>query len=89
MIVNEILRTIVPTEIDRRRIKRISDVVLARLRDLVEEEGVDAELRLEGSVAKDTWLRDEADVDIFVRLSQKYDREFLATECLRLARKAE
>lgn len=87
-IISDIIRTIVPAETDRRLVKLVADRLLSHLREVAEAEGIDAEFRLEGSVAKDTWLRGEADLDIFMRVSPKYDREFLATKCLQVARRA-
>jgi tRNA nucleotidyltransferase (CCA-adding enzyme) len=49
---------------------------------------VEAEVRVEGSVAKDTWLREEPEIDIFLRLPTSMLREAFGTVCLEIARKA-
>jgi len=52
------------------------------------ELGVEAEVRVEGSVAKDTWLSGEPDIDVFMRVSVKIPRKSLGKVCLKIARKA-
>jgi tRNA nucleotidyltransferase (CCA-adding enzyme) len=53
-----------------------------------EEHGIKATVRVEGSVAKDTWLREEPDVDVFMRLSTSIPRKSLGEISLKIARKA-
>jgi len=47
-----------------------------------------AEVRLDGSVAKDTWVRDYADVDIFMRVSPELSKIQLKEICLPIAKRA-
>ena len=70
-------------------------LVLAKAEDIrsdVESEcgkaNLSAEVRIEGSVAKDTWLRGNADVDIFMRVSSELTKEQLKEVCLPIARRA-
>lgn len=50
--------------------------------------GLTAEVRVDGSVAKDTWLRDYADVDIFMRVSPALSKAQLRDVCLPIAKRA-
>jgi tRNA nucleotidyltransferase (CCA-adding enzyme) len=63
-----------------------------QIRAAVERECVkanlEAEVRLDGSVAKDTWIRDYADVDIFMRVNPQLTKTQLRDVCLPIARKA-
>ena len=43
---------------------------------------------VEGSVAKDTWIRDYVDVDIFMLVSPELTKEQLSKDCLPIARRA-
>jgi tRNA nucleotidyltransferase (CCA-adding enzyme) len=52
------------------------------------EAGIEPEVRVEGSVAKDTWLSEEPDIDIFMRVPITTPREAFGTICLEIARKA-
>ena len=63
-----------------------------QLRGAVDREsrtaGLTAEVRVDGSVAKDTWLADYADVDIFMRVSPSLSKEQLRDVCLPIAKRA-
>ncbi len=60
----------------------------ARLIAEAEKRGLEAEVRLDGSVAKDTWLRGDADIDIFLRVPASMSRTDLERRCLEVARRA-
>ena len=45
-------------------------------------------MRVEGSVAKDTWLRENPDIDIFMRLPTSIPRKNLGDIGLKIAKKA-
>jgi len=47
-----------------------------------------ATVRVEGSVAKDTWLSGEPDIDVFMRLPRTTPREAFGAVCLDVAKKA-
>ncbi len=55
-----------PSEAERRLAERIWRIVRERLEDHLSSRGVEAEVTLQGSLAKDTWLSGELDVDVFV-----------------------
>ncbi len=52
------------------------------------EEGVSAIVRVEGSVAKDTWLSENPDIDIFLQLPTSIPRKMLGDVGLKIAKKA-
>ena len=83
-----VLALITPSEEERERVMGLAREVMNRLRAVLREEGVDGEVRLEGSLAKDTWLSGEADVDIFVRFKPDVSRDFFRKRFLELAREA-
>jgi tRNA nucleotidyltransferase (CCA-adding enzyme) len=61
---------------------------LKRVTVASKEFGVKSTVRLEGSVAKDTWLSGEPDIDIFMRVPKTIPRASLGDVSLRIARKA-
>ena len=69
MIEEEVLRRIKPTPDEEVKLRNVAGRVLKDL------EGLDASL--EGSFAKGTWLRGEADLDIFVFFPKSYGRDWL------------
>jgi len=57
-----------PDEEERRLISKVADTILKRAESVIKEKKVDAEAVLGGSYAKDTWLKGECDIDLFVKL---------------------
>jgi tRNA nucleotidyltransferase (CCA-adding enzyme) len=74
------------------KLKSAVELRAEQIRSDVEREcikaNLDAEVRLDGSVAKDTWIRDYADVDIFMRVSPQLSKAQLRGVCLPVAREA-
>jgi len=87
-ILDEVSKRISPSPRERARIARIADNMRLKVSKAASSAGLEADVRLDGSVAKDTWLSGEADVDIFMRVSPELTREDLETRCLEVARKA-
>ena len=67
---------------------RLVEELNAKLVREAERSGLQAEVRLDGSVAKDTWLKGDADIDIFLRVPTSLSRADLETRCLGVARRA-
>ena len=84
----EILKKIVPTREDRAKIAALAKELKQKVTLACEEHGLKALVRVEGSVAKDTWLKKEPDIDIFMRLPKTIPRRSLGEISLKIARKA-
>ncbi len=84
----EVLRRITPGPEEREHVLSVAEELMERLRAVLAEEGVEGEVRLEGSLAKDTWLSGEADVDIFVRFRPDVPKDFFRRRFLQLAKRA-
>jgi len=84
----EVLERITPSEEERARILRLAGDLRRKVEEAAEEKGTGAEVRVEGSVAKDTWLSGEPDIDIFLRLPLTLSRENLGAVGLEIGRKA-
>lgn len=87
-ICNQVLKRITPSEDDRRKIEALAEGLADKVASAARDLGVEASVRVEGSVAKDTWLREEPDIDIFMRLPTSIPRQSLGDTALRIARKA-
>ena len=83
-----VLERIVPKPEEREKIESLAELLVRRVLEAAEFFGVKATVRLEGSVAKDTWLSGEPDIDIFIRLPQDVPRSALGEVALKVARKA-
>ncbi len=84
----EILKKITPTQADRAKITALAEELEQKVSRACAEHGVKAAVRVEGSVAKDTWLRKEPEIDIFMRLPTTIPRKSLGEIGLNIARKA-
>jgi tRNA nucleotidyltransferase (CCA-adding enzyme) len=84
----EILMKITPTPTDRAKITALAEELQRKVALACEEQGITATVRVEGSVAKDTWLREEPEIDVFMRLPKTIPRKSLGQISLKIARKA-
>jgi len=84
----EVLERVTPNAEERSRIETLAKELEERVASAARAFGVEAKVRLEGSVAKDTWLSGEPDIDIFMRLSTTIPRQALGEVALKVARKA-
>ncbi|WP_455285154.1 CCA tRNA nucleotidyltransferase [[Eubacterium] cellulosolvens] len=85
---DSVARQIAPQSAERERVHGLAEQLKARLIAEAEKRGLEAEVRLDGSVAKDTWLRGDADIDIFLRVPASMSRTDLERRCLEVARRA-
>lgn len=87
-IIAEVLKSVTPNSVDRKRVLSLVNRLTRKVREAAKEKGVEAEIRVEGSVAKDTWLREEPEIDIFMRVPKSMPREAFGAVCLEIARNA-
>ncbi len=85
---SKVLKKTTPNGAERDRILRLAEKLKAKVQHVACEAELDVEVRLEGSVAKDTWLREAPDIDIFVRVPSKVRKEHFGTKYLDVAKKA-
>lgn len=88
VISEEILEKITPNSAERVKIKALAEKMQRKVALLCQEQGITAEVRVEGSVAKDTWLREEPEIDVFMCLPVNIPRKSLGEISLKIARKA-
>jgi tRNA nucleotidyltransferase (CCA-adding enzyme) len=84
----QVLDNILPLQSDRKKIQSLVKDLEKKLILECKNAGIKANIGLEGSVAKDTWLRDDPDIDIFIRLPLTIPRRDLDQIILRIAKKA-
>ncbi|HDI12070.1 MAG TPA: hypothetical protein ENF63_00585, partial [Candidatus Bathyarchaeota archaeon] len=87
-ILKEVLKKIKPSVEERERILSLAEKLSSNLKEELENANLNAEVRVEGSVAKDTWLSENPDIDIFVRFPLDFPKEKFRTEFLQIAKKA-
>jgi len=83
-----VLKTVNPTKEDRSKIETLARKLEKKVAAAARKARIKAKIRVEGSVAKDTWLSGEPDIDIFMRVPSSTPRKSLGDICLCVARKA-
>lgn len=83
-----VLERVTPKADVRVKVEALARKLEKKVTDASKAEGVKAEVRVEGSVAKDTWLSEEPEVDVFMRVPTTIPRKNLGETCLKIARKA-
>jgi tRNA nucleotidyltransferase (CCA-adding enzyme) len=73
-ILREVLAKVEPSEEERRRVHAFVEALTAELNSRLSGAGIDGSAEIHGSVAKDTWLSGDRDLDIFIVLKKTYDR---------------
>lgn len=84
----EVLKRITPDTERERQIFSLAKKLEKKVRTAAKNAEIKAEVRVEGSVAKDTWLSQEPDIDIFMRLPTTISREQFGKVALKIAREA-
>lgn len=86
----EIIEKIKPGEWEKKAVDELSDHLIGIINALAIRDSIDAEAVLVGSVAKNTWLSGQADIDIFIKFpletSEDYLKKkglYLGTECIK------
>lgn len=77
-----------PSASKRRQVLALAERLKKRVEQAAHKAGIDIEVRLEGSVAKNTWLRESPDIDIFMRVPASTPRESFGTTYLDIAKEA-
>jgi len=70
-------RIVRPTKLEERRLKRIVEAALSAAREEISGVAGALDVSLEGSAAKNTWIRGRAEADIFIHFDPKVSREEL------------
>ncbi len=79
---SEIERRLLPDEELSRKLSRVSQDLISKIRIELERDGIQAEPLLVGSVSKGTFL--DPDIDIFISFDRKYEKSFIVSTSLRI-----
>jgi tRNA nucleotidyltransferase (CCA-adding enzyme) len=88
VVVAAVLKRVTPNEDERARIKALATKLEKKVASASKQLDVEAKVRVEGSVAKDTWLGGETDIDVFMRVPGSIPRKSLGEVCLKVAKEA-
>jgi tRNA nucleotidyltransferase (CCA-adding enzyme) len=81
-------KKITPSIKERKRILMLAEKLRRRVEEAANSAGLDVDVRVEGSIAKDTWLKEAPDIDIFMQVPSNTPREAFGTTYLAIAKKA-
>ena len=84
----KVLKRVNPSESERKKIHDLANNLTDEVEKAANDKGVKAEIRVEGSVAKNTWLRDCPEIDVFMQVPTTTPKEAFGTVCLEIAKKA-
>ena len=84
----EVLKKVLPTSDEEKRVLEIAEKLRNKVSKVAEKSGLECEVTINGSVAKDTWLRGEADIDIFMGVPKSIEKCQFSEVCLMVARKS-
>ncbi len=87
-ILSDIRQDVTPSPEDRKHVNDLVKKLKKRLQKAAETAGVDFEIRLEGSIAKDTWLKESPDIDLFLLVPPTTPREAFGESYLEIAKEA-
>ena len=72
-----VLEEIRPRQEDREKAERVLSWVMRELGRFTEEKEPEARVRVEGSYAKDTWLRTNPEIDVFIMVPEEKGKEYI------------
>ncbi|MCS7146443.1 MAG: CCA tRNA nucleotidyltransferase [Nitrososphaerota archaeon] len=75
-----------PDEAERLLVSRVAERLLESCRERFLKKGGVLDVSIEGSVAKDTWVRGRGEVDVFIHFSKETGRDVLESTVLNLGR---
>ncbi len=87
-ILSEVSRRSGPSLKKKERVVALAEKVKTQVEEIARKKKVNMKVRIEGSVAKDTWLRKSPDIDIFMRIPSTVPQRAFGTLYLDIAKEA-
>ncbi len=84
---NEILLAIEPSIEDRQKIQSLAEKLQGKASEIIETIDTKIAVSIEGSFAKDTWIRGEADIDLFLLFPPEVVRKEFESLALEIGEK--
>lgn len=86
-ILEDVLEKIQPTEKEQEKLSEISEDLIERAREISSDIDAEAEPRLVGSAARQTWLSDKQEIDLFLLFPKHVSREEMEEKGLEIGKK--
>jgi len=84
----QVLKRVIPSESEQKQVQELAKKLTQEVEKAAKEWGVEIEVRVEGSVAKNTWLSDCPEIDVFMQVPITTPKEAFGTVFLEIAKKA-
>ncbi len=82
----KVLQQIIPTDEDRKNLECIIKKIIDNVTEEINKRNLRAVTELVGSTAKDTFLRNSLDIDLFLLFPPETERQFMANHTLTIGR---
>ncbi len=82
----EVLKKVLPDKEEQKRASKIANKIKKEVTKIAKNYDLECEVTIEGSFAKNTWLKKEADIDIFMQVPKTLEKRQLRNICLDVAR---
>ncbi|MCJ7631720.1 CCA tRNA nucleotidyltransferase [Candidatus Bathyarchaeota archaeon] len=87
-VIEEVLRSVVPSAEDKDRVRSTTELVKTLVLEEIKKTDLILDVVAGGSVAKDTWLRDDVDIDLFMPFPTSVSKKDLGETGLAIAKRA-
>lgn len=87
MLCEEVSQKITPSEEDKRKVQNLSKDLIRRIEEEAAKLKINVNPALVGSIAKDTWIKTNPEIDIFIVFPRSYTKEEIGELGLKIARK--
>jgi tRNA nucleotidyltransferase (CCA-adding enzyme) len=87
-IFSQVSRKSTPSPEEKIRVAALAEKVKNKVEKIARKKKLDMKVRVEGSVAKDTWLKESPDIDIFMRIPSTVPQRAFGTIYLEIAKEA-
>jgi tRNA nucleotidyltransferase (CCA-adding enzyme) len=84
----EVLKRVIPDSKEVQKAQKLADDIKTKVEEKAKKHKLDCEVRIDGSFAKDTWLKGEADIDLFMRVPKTLTEEEFRKVCLKVAKES-
>ncbi len=82
-----VAKKVVPGRLEHKKMSRLAERLKTQVQSILDDAAIDGKVSVQGSYARDTWLSDETDLDIFASFSPSMDRQEWTQEILPTIRK--
>ena len=83
----QVLKRVTPSESEQKQVQELAKKLTQEVEKAAKERGVEIEVRVEGSVAKNTWLSDCPEIDVFMQVPTTTPKEAFGTIFMQIAKK--